>query len=330
MIKKSARRAASKNSDSRSKKSGPKSAGSKGRKPESGGRGAKPWEKDSGKRDNKRDNKRDGKRESKRGFDKKSSSSTDRPDAEEDTGMVIGVNPVSALFLDSSRPVEYLAVAKGAGGKRIQEIVDKAREQGLRTRFVDRQTLDGMTGGLAHQGVVARAGMRKQPSFKQIISLVKATPEALLILLDGVEDPHNLGAIIRSAESFGALAVILPKDRSAALSAVAAKASAGAVERLDVVRVTNLTRAIDELKENGVQVFGLAGEDGAKAINQVSFQGAVALVMGGEGKGLRRLTRDHCDAVVSIPITGGVGSLNVSVAAGVSLYEVQRSRGAQK
>ncbi|MBF0382059.1 MAG: 23S rRNA (guanosine(2251)-2'-O)-methyltransferase RlmB [Magnetococcales bacterium] len=240
--------------------------------------------------------------------------------------MVIGVNPVQALFTDANRPVEYLAVAKGAGGKRIQEIVDKARAQGLRTRFVDRQTLDGMSGGLAHQGVIARAGIRKQPTFKQIIAKVIDNPNTLLVLLDGVEDPHNLGAIIRSAESFGALAVILPKDRSAALSAVAAKASAGAVERLDVVRVTNLTRSIDELKEYGVQVIGLAGEE-AQAINQANLKGAVALVLGGEGKGLRRLTRDHCDSLVSIPITGGVGSLNVSVAAGIALYEVQRSRG---
>ncbi|MBF0195129.1 MAG: 23S rRNA (guanosine(2251)-2'-O)-methyltransferase RlmB [Magnetococcales bacterium] len=240
--------------------------------------------------------------------------------------MVIGVNPVQALFADANRPVEYLAVAKGAGGKRIQEIVDKARDQGLRTRFVDRQTLDGMSGGLAHQGVIARAGIRKQPTFKQIIAKVIGNPNALLVLLDGVEDPHNLGAIIRSSESFGVIAVILPKDRSAALSAVAAKASAGAVERLDVVRVTNLTRSIDELKEQGVQVVGLAGEE-AQEISKASLKGPVALVMGGEGKGLRRLTRDHCDTLVSIPITGGVGSLNVSVAAGVALYEVQRSRG---
>ncbi|MBF0455069.1 MAG: 23S rRNA (guanosine(2251)-2'-O)-methyltransferase RlmB [Magnetococcales bacterium] len=238
--------------------------------------------------------------------------------------MVIGVNPVQALFQDANRPVEYLAVSKGAGGKRIQEIVDKAREQGLRTRFVDRQTLDGMTGGLAHQGVVARAGIRKQPSFKQLIARVKGSPQTLLVLLDGVEDPHNLGAIIRSAESFGAMAVVLPKDRSAALSAVAAKASAGAVERLDVIRVTNLTRAIDELKGCGVQVWGLAGEEGAEPIQKVAFPQSVALVLGGEGKGLRRLTRDHCDGLLSIPITGGVGSLNVSVAAGVALYEVRR------
>ncbi|MBF0359233.1 MAG: 23S rRNA (guanosine(2251)-2'-O)-methyltransferase RlmB [Magnetococcales bacterium] len=240
--------------------------------------------------------------------------------------MVIGVNPVQALFADANRPVEYLAVAKGAGGKRIQDIVEKAREQGLRTRFVDRVAMDNMTGGLAHQGVVARAGIRKQPSFKQIMAKVVDNPKALLILLDGVEDPYNLGAIVRSAESFGAVAVILPKDRAAALSAVAAKASAGAVERLDVVRVTNLTRAIDELKEGGVQVLGLAGGE-ATVISQAKFDGPVALVMGGEGKGLRRLTRDHCDQLVSIPITGGVGSLNVSVAAGIALYEVQRSRG---
>jgi 23S rRNA (guanosine2251-2'-O)-methyltransferase len=307
LIKKSARRAASKKSGTRDKKS------SSSRR-EDGKKAPKefqPQKRDTWKKD----------------YDKKPSATvSNKSAAEEDTGMVIGVNSVQALFADASRPVEYLAVAKGAGGKRIQDIVDKARDQGLRTRFVDRQTLDGMSGGLAHQGVIARAGIRKQPTFKQIIARVIGNPKALLVLLDGVEDPHNLGAIIRSAESFGAIAIILPKDRSAALSAVAAKASAGAVERLDVVRVTNLTRSIDELKENGVHVIGLAGEE-AQDIKKASLKGAVALVMGGEGKGLRRLTRDHCDSLVSIPITGGVGSLNVSVAAGVALYEVQRSRG---
>jgi 23S rRNA (guanosine2251-2'-O)-methyltransferase len=308
LIKKSARRAASKKSDTRDKKS----SSSRREEGKKAPKEFQPKKRDTWKKD----------------YDKKpSNNASSQPTAAaEDTGMVIGVNPVQALFADASRPVEYLAVAKGAGGKRIQDIVDKARAQGLRTRFVDRQTLDGMSGGLAHQGVIARAGIRKQPTFKQIIAKVIGNPKALLVLLDGVEDPHNLGAIIRSAESFGAIAVILPKDRSAALSAVAAKASAGAVERLDVVRVTNLTRSIDELKENGVHVIGLAGEE-AQNIKKASLKGAVALVMGGEGKGLRRLTRDHCDSLVSIPITGGVGSLNVSVAAGVALYEVQRSRG---
>ena len=302
MIKKSTRRAASAKKESRSRGERKKAPGSSRYDPQ-----------------------RDSKKKDFRTKDPAPSRAA--PEETPDSGMVIGVNSVQALFLDAERPVEYLAVAKGAGGKRVQEIIEKAREQGLRTRFVDRQTLDGMTGGLAHQGVVARAGIRKQPSFKQLLAKINATADSLLVILDGVEDPHNLGAIIRSAESFGAVAVLLPKDRTAALSMVASKASAGAVERLDVVRVTNLTRAITELKENGVQILGLAGESEAIAIDRHSFAGATALVLGGEGKGLRRLTRDNCDALLSIPITGGVGSLNVSVAAGVALYEVQRSRG---
>lgn len=238
----------------------------------------------------------------------------------------MGIHAVSALFQPEGRPVESLTIAKGAGGARIQALVDQARQQGIRVRFVERHLLDEMVGGVAHQGVMARAGLRRQPTFDQLLSRLQSNREPLLLLLDGVEDPHNLGAIVRSAESFGAQAVILPKDRSAALSTVAAKAASGAAERMDVVRVTNLSRTMMTLKEQGFRLVGLTVDAESSPLSSVAMSGPLALVLGSEEKGLRRLTREQCDLLVSIPITGGVGSLNVSVAAGVALYEVWRSR----
>ena len=235
--------------------------------------------------------------------------------------LVYGLHAVLALLTDANRSVESVTFLKG--GHRLQEAVDLARQRGVRPRFVDRVTLDRMTDHAVHQGVAARAGFRKQPVFEDILDRLKKTEDALLLLLDSVEDPRNLGAVIRSAEAFGAMAVLLPKDRSAPLSSVAIKASAGAGERMDVVRVVNLVRAMDALQERGVFVYGLAGE-GDVSLQNFSFGRSVALVLGGEGKGLRRLTKEKCDALLSIPTTGLVGSLNVSVAAGIALYEVQR------
>lgn len=240
-------------------------------------------------------------------------------------GMVYGINPVLALLADKNRSVESVSFQKGGRGNRFQEAVDLCRERKLRPHFVDRETLDRMTGRGVHQGLVARVGFRKQPTFDDILNKLQHSPDAILLLLDGVEDPHNLGAVLRSAEAFGVLAVILPKDRSAPLSPAAIKASAGAGERVDLIRVTNLARSMETLKSYGVQIYGLAGEQG-QPLKSVSFEGPIALVLGGEFKGLRRLTRDKCDQLISIPITGLVGSLNLSVAAGIGLYEVMRGR----
>ena len=242
---------------------------------------------------------------------------------DDDAGLVYGLNPVLALLADPGRPVEGLSVQDGAHGQRLQEVWRLARERGLRPRLTDRRGLDKMTGGAVHQGVVARVGVRRQPTWEDLLQRLDAVENPLLVLLDEVSDPHNLGAVIRSAEAFGALAVVVPKDRSAPLSAVAVKASAGAGERLDVVRVTNLARAIGDLQAAGVRVYGLAAE-GERTIQEADLAGPVALVFGSEGRGLRRLTRERCDGLLSIPIGGGVASLNVSVAAGIALYEVRR------
>lgn len=242
------------------------------------------------------------------------------------TDFIYGLNPVLALLADPERVVESITFLKGGHGNRLQEAIELARQRGLRPHFADRITLDRLTNHAVHQGVVARVGLRRQPTFDDILDRIQQqTTGSLLLLLDSIEDPRNLGALIRSAEAFGAMAVILPRDRSAPLSSLAIKASAGAGERLDVVRVINLARAIVELQDRGVQVYGLAAE-GTESLPEVAFGDSVALVLGSEGKGLRRLTREKCDGLLSIPMTGGVGSLNVAVAAGIGLYAVRCQR----
>ncbi|MBF0401175.1 MAG: 23S rRNA (guanosine(2251)-2'-O)-methyltransferase RlmB [Magnetococcales bacterium] len=241
--------------------------------------------------------------------------------------FIYGINPVLALLADPERLVESVTFLKGGHGQRLQEAIELARQRGLRPHFADRITLDRLSNHAVHQGVVARVGLRRQPSFDDILDRVQQASGCLLLLLDTIEDPRNLGAVIRSAEAFGAMAVILPRDRTAPLSSVAIKSSAGAGERLDVVRVINLARAIVELQDRGVQVYGLAAE-GNLNLAELTFGAtdSVALVLGGEGKGLRRLTREKCDGLVSIPMVGEVGSLNVAVAAGIGLYGVRCQR----
>ncbi|MBF0348100.1 MAG: 23S rRNA (guanosine(2251)-2'-O)-methyltransferase RlmB [Magnetococcales bacterium] len=232
---------------------------------------------------------------------------------------VFGLNPVLALLTAAQRPIESMVALSGGRGEKFHRALTLAKERGFRPRLVDRQALDRLTGTAAHQGIALRVGVRVQPSFDQLLQ--RLTPDArdLVIILDGVEDPRNLGAMIRTAEAFGALAVVLPKDRTAPLSGTAVKASAGAAERMDTIRVTNLARAMKSLQNQGVQIIGLEADAGYSLANH-SFQGPVALVLGNEGKGLRRLTREHCDILAAIPIQGGAGSLNVSVACGIASH----------
>ncbi|MBF0628598.1 MAG: 23S rRNA (guanosine(2251)-2'-O)-methyltransferase RlmB [Magnetococcales bacterium] len=241
--------------------------------------------------------------------------------------VVFGFNPVLAVLADGARPVESLLLLQGVRSGRAREVEQLAGERGIRPRFVERPILDRFTGGGVHQGVALRVGVRMQPTWDNVLDRLETTPDPLLLLLDGVEDPRNLGAILRSAEAFGVMAVVMPRDRSAPLSGVAVKASAGAAGRIDTVRVTNLARAITELQDRGVRVLGL---DGAAPLTiddpQADWQGAMALVLGGEGQGLRRLTRERCDGLLAIPMVGGVGSLNVATAAAITLYECHRGR----
>lgn len=231
--------------------------------------------------------------------------------------ILAGIHPV-AEALRAGRPLERILVAKGAGGPRLQEIIDLARQGSIPLRFEPRPALDRLAGSAAHQGVVALGASQKYRSLDEV-----AAGARLLVFLDGVEDPHNLGAVIRTAHAAGADAVVIPERRAAGLTEVVAKAAAGALEHLPVVRVGNLNRALDELKKQGYTVYGV-DERGTVDYDQVSYGSPAALVLGGEGKGMHEMVRKRCDAVVRIPVAGKISSLNVSVAAGIVLFDWKR------
>jgi 23S rRNA (guanosine2251-2'-O)-methyltransferase len=233
--------------------------------------------------------------------------------------ILSGVHPI-AEALKAGRPLERLLVAKGAGGPRLQEIIDLARRASVQVRFEPRAALDRLAGSSAHQGVVALGAA------KQYADLDSAASSELVVVLDGVEDPHNLGAIIRTAHAAGAGSIIVPERRAAGVTDVVAKAAAGALEHLPVARVTNVNRALEDLKKRGFWIYGL-DERGPETYDQVKFATPTALVFGGEGSGLHEQVRRHCDALVRIPMAGKISSLNVSVAAGVVLFEWKRRRG---
>ena len=208
-------------------------------------------------------------------------------------------------------------MAQGAGGPRMQEIIDMARRASVPVRFEPRNALDRLAGSSAHQGVVAMGAAN------QYATLDAAAASQLVVVLDGVEDPHNLGAIIRTAHAAGAGAVIIPERRAAGVTDVVAKAAAGALEYLPITRVTNINRALEELKEKGYWIYGL-DERGAQSYDHAEYALPTAFVLGGEGRGLHEQVRKHCDILIRIPMAGKISSLNVSVAAGVVLFEWKR------
>ena len=232
--------------------------------------------------------------------------------------ILSGIHPVVEA-LRAKRALERLLVAQGAGGPRVQEIIDLARRASIPVRFEPRAALDRLAGTSAHQGVVALGAAQRYADFDGV------APCEMLVVLDGVEDPHNLGAIIRTAHAAGAGAVVIPERRAAGVTDVVAKAAAGALEHLPVVRVANINRALEEIKQRGFWIYGL-DERGAETYDQVEYASPAAVVLGGEGKGLHEQVRKHCDALVRIPVAGRISSLNVSVAAGVMLFEWRRRR----
>jgi 23S rRNA (guanosine2251-2'-O)-methyltransferase len=226
-----------------------------------------------------------------------------------------------------TRPVHKILLAEGAKNPRISELIDLARASNIPIERVSGNTLDQLTRNNKHQGVVAVVAVKSFLDEEEL--LAHLTPTSVLVILDEVEDPHNLGAIIRTAHCAGADAVVITKHRSAGLSEVVAKASAGAIEYLPVVRVTNLVSFFERLKEADVRVIGV-DPAGGSTYNRYPYTRPLALVFGGEGKGLRRLTRERCDERLSIPLRGKIDSLNVSVAVGVVLFEVLRQREQRK
>jgi len=232
--------------------------------------------------------------------------------------------------LEARRPIDRIAIAKGRQDTRVEEIVQLARKQGVPVRFEDRGELDRLANAKDHQGVVALAAARAAATLEDILAIANASPgqKGLIVLLDGVEDPHNLGAIVRTALAAGAHGVVIPERRAAGLTDTVARASAGALAHLPVAKVTNLVRTMEELKEAGYWLVGL-DEQGDKNYTEVDYTSLTGIVLGSEGQGLHQLTRKRCDFVVSLPTTGPVKSLNVSVAAGVVLFEALRQRNAR-
>ena len=227
--------------------------------------------------------------------------------------ILIGIHPV-AEALRLKRPLDRVLVARGSGGARVQELIELARNSGTPVRFEDRSALDRIAGVKSHQGVVALGAA------KQYAELADLAPRSeLLVVLDGVEDPHNLGAIIRTAHAAGAGGVVVAERRAAGLTETVAKAAAGALEHLPVVRVVNINQTLRELKELGYFVYGL-DERGETMWDEVAWAEKSVIVLGAEGKGLHDLVRKNCDALVRIPMAGKISSLNVSVAAGIVLF----------
>jgi len=229
--------------------------------------------------------------------------------------------------LEAGRALERIVIARGRHGERIEELVQFARTRGVPVRFEDRGHVDRLAGTRDHQGVVALGAAKPALSLEDLLqkSARQDARTELLVLLDGVEDPRNLGAIVRTALAAGANGLVIPDRRAAGLTESVARASAGALEHLPVARVPNLARAMEELKGAGYWLVGLEGR-AEKSYTEADFTGAVGIVLGGEGKGLHELVRKRCDFLVSIPTTGPVRALNVSVVAGVVLFEAVRQR----
>lgn len=247
-----------------------------------------------------------------------------KPIENEEQDLIIGRN-ASMEALRSSREIDTLFIARGDRSGSIGAIISIARDKGIVVKEVDRRKLDAMCGGANHQGVAARAAAHKYASVDDIITAAKEKGEdPFVIICDEIEDPHNLGAIIRTADACGAHGVIIPKRRGVSLTYAVGKVSAGALEYVPVARVPNLPSAIDDLKKEGFWVYG-ADMDGTPWDKQ-DYSGAVALVVGSEGKGISRLVKEKCDFIVSLPMKGKINSLNASVAAGILMYEVIKNR----
>jgi 23S rRNA (guanosine2251-2'-O)-methyltransferase len=230
---------------------------------------------------------------------------------------IVGIHPVREA-LRAHRPLEKVVIAKGSAGPRIQEIVELCKAVNLPVRFEPKDALDRAARGVPHQNVLAFGSVHNYVELSAVLDGAK-----LIVVLDGVEDPHNLGAIVRTAHAAGASAIVVPERRAAPLTETVDRAAAGALEYLPVARVTNITQALETLKREGFWVYGL-DERGTEPYDQVTYNQPTVIVMGGEGKGLHQNVQKHCDVLVSIPMAGAVSSLNVSVATGVVLFEWRR------
>jgi 23S rRNA (guanosine2251-2'-O)-methyltransferase len=241
--------------------------------------------------------------------------------------LIFGFHSVEAILnKEPERFIEIYAL-KGREDKRLNPIINLARQFGVSIQFMQRKALDDKARGEQHQGIIARVKEGKKYNEKDLDQIIANSDTPFLLVLDGVTDPHNLGACLRNADAAGVDAIIVPKDKSAKLNGTARKVACGAAETVPLVQVTNLARTLRDIKEMGVWVVGTAGETDVEVFD-AKLTGPMAIVMGAEGSGMRRLTREHCDELVKIPMVGTVSSLNVSVATGICLFEVLRQRSA--
>ena len=241
---------------------------------------------------------------------------------------IYGINAVAEALKARGRAFEWVGMAKERHDIRLQRLIEDCRRLNVQVRFIERSELDRMAGHVAHQGVVAATSSKQYNDLDDVIA-AKRGEYSLLVVLDGIEDPHNLGAILRTADSAGADGVIIPERRAVGVTGTVTKVSAGASEHIPVAKVTNIARSVEELKDRNIWTVGL-DERGKQSYEALDYRMDCALVLGAEGKGLHDLVKRKCDFLVSIPMLGHVSSLNVSVAAGVVLYEIVRQRLAGK
>lgn len=241
------------------------------------------------------------------------------------SNITFGIHAVQSLLKSAPQRVKKMYVLRGRLDQRMQKIANAAKQHGIALELVDRKQLDGMCEG-NHQGVVVETESGKQWVEKDLYELIgQVSGDPLILILDGVTDPHNLGACLRSADAAGVHAVVIPKDNSASLTETARKVACGAAESVPLIAVTNIARCMNKLQEMALWISGAAGE-ATQTLYEADLSGPRVIVMGAEGSGMRRLTRETCDELISIPMQGSVSSLNVSVATGVVLFEVQRQR----
>lgn len=241
--------------------------------------------------------------------------------------LVYGMHPVEVLLKQSPQHVQQLYVQSGRQDQRLLNLIKLAEDQRISVKALPRAELDAMVFYDRHQGVVAVCTTKVETSLEMNLESLLANLQepAFLLILDGVQDPHNLGACLRSANAAGVHAVIAPKDRAVGITPVARKVASGAAELTPFIQVTNLARTLQQLKDAGIWIYG-AAEEAEESLYQIDLTGPIALVLGAEGSGLRRLTREHCDKLMRIPTVGRISSLNVSVATGICLFEALRQR----
>jgi len=244
------------------------------------------------------------------------------------TRLIFGFHAVTSRLRQNPDSIKEVFLDAARRDQRARDLAKLAESQGVRLITCDDARLTSMTGGVRHQGVAANIDVtRSHVDIEDVLDTL--TEPALLLVLDGIQDPHNLGACLRVADAFGVHAVIAPKDRAVGLTATVHKVASGAADTVPYVSVTNLARTLRELKDRGIWVIG-TDADGSSDLNSVKLDGPIAWVLGAEGEGMRRLTRETCDQLVSIPMLGSVESLNVSVSAGICLFETQRQRQTKK